>query len=64
MVTREGMPLGYQLFAGNRNDVTTVEAVVERMAARFGLAQRSWVMDRAMTSAENLAWLEQTGRGI
>ena len=62
VVTREGMPLGYELFAGNRNDVTTVEEVVERMEARFGLAQRIWVMDRGMTSAENLAWLEQTGR--
>jgi transposase len=62
VVTREGMPLGYELFAGNRADVTTVEEVVESMEARFGLAQRIWVMDRGMTSAENLAWLEQTGR--
>jgi transposase len=62
VVTREGMPLGYELFAGNRADVTTVEEVVESMEARFGLAQRIWVMDRGMTSAENLAWLAQTGR--
>jgi transposase len=62
VVTREGMPLGYELFAGNRNDVTTVEEVVEQMEKRFGLAQRIWVMDRGMTSAENLAWLQQTGR--
>jgi len=34
------MPLGYELFAGNRNDVTTVEEVVEQMEKRFGLAQR------------------------
>jgi len=61
VVTRQRMPLGYELFNGNRNDVTTVEEVVERMEARFGLAQRIWVMDRGMTSAENLAWLEQTG---
>lgn len=62
VVTRQGMPLGYELFAGNRNDVTTVEEVVEQMEQRFGLAQRIWVMDRGMTSAENLAWLQQTGR--
>ena len=62
VVTREGMPLGYELFVGNRADVTTVEEMVGRMEARFGLAQRIWVMDRGMTSAENLAWLEQTGR--
>lgn len=62
VVTREGMPVGYELFAGNRNDVTTVEEVVERMERRFGLAQRIWVMDRGMPSAENLAWLQKTGR--
>jgi transposase len=62
VVTREGMPLGYELFAGNRHDVTTVEEVVEQMEKRFGMAQRIWVMDRGMTSAENLAWLQKTGR--
>ncbi len=62
MVTREGMPLGYEVFAGNRTDVTTVEEIVATMEARYGLAQRIWVMDRGMTSAENVAWLQQTGR--
>jgi hypothetical protein len=62
VVTREGMPLGYEVFAGNRTDVTTVEEIVEAMEARYGLAQRIWVMDRGMTSADNLEWLRQTGR--
>src|SRR5437867_2120773 len=62
VVTREGLPLGYEVFAGNRNDVTTVEEIVETMEARYGLAQRIWVMDRGMVSAENIAWLEQSGR--
>jgi transposase len=62
VVTGEGMPLGYEVFAGNRTDVTTVEEVVGQMEARYGLAQRIWVMDRGMTSAENLAWLKQSGR--
>src|SRR5216683_2376577 len=62
VVTREGMPVGYEVFAGNRTDVTTVEEIVEQMEARYGLARRIWVMDRGMSSAENLAWLQQTGR--
>jgi len=62
VVTRDGMPLGYEVFAGNRTDVTTVEEIVEAMEARYGLAQRIWVMDRGMTSADNLAWLRETGR--
>ena len=62
VVTREGMPLGYEVFAGNRTDVTTVEEIVETMEGRYGIAQRVWVMDRGMTSAENIEWLQQTDR--
>jgi len=32
------------------------------MEARFGVAQRIWVMERGMTSAENISWLQQSGR--
>jgi transposase len=62
VVTREGLPLGYEVFDGNRTDVTTVEEIVGTMEARYGMANRIWVMDRGMTSAENLAWLQQTKR--
>ena len=62
VVTREGMPLGYEVFPGNRTDVTTVEEIIDTMEARFGVAQRIWVMDRGMVSAETLVWLHQTGR--
>ena len=62
VVTREGMPLGYEVFAGNRTDVTTVEEIVETMETRYGIAQRVWVMDRGMSSAENISWLQETKR--
>ena len=62
VVTREGVPVGYEVFAGNRVDVTTVEEIVEAMETRFGLAQRIWVMDRGMVSADNLSWLQESGR--
>jgi transposase len=62
VVTREGIPLGYEVFDGNRTDVTTVEEIVDTMEARFGVAGRVWVMDRGMTSNANIAWLQQTGR--
>ena len=62
VVTREGLPLGYEVFAGHRADVTTVEEIVEAMEERFGLAQRIWVMDRGMVSADNLTWLQESGR--
>jgi len=31
VVTRDGVPLGYEVFAGNRTDVTTVEEIVGTM---------------------------------
>ncbi len=62
VVTREGLPVGYEVFPGNRTDVTTVEEVVAAMEGRYGLAGRIWVMDRGLTSEETLAWLRTTGR--
>jgi transposase len=62
VVTRDGMPLGYEIFPGNTTDVTTVQKIVECMEERFGKANRVWVMDRGMVSAANLAWLSRTQR--
>jgi transposase len=62
VVTREGIPLGYEVFAGNRTDVTTVEEIVTTMERRYGEAHRIWVMDRGMVSAENIAWLQSSQR--
>jgi transposase len=62
VVTREGYPLGYEVFAGNRTDVTTVEEVVTTMECRYGRADRIWVMDRGMVSEEKVSWLKAGGR--
>jgi len=62
IVTQEGYPLGYEVFAGNRVDVTTVEEIVEKIEERYGKAGRVWVMDRGMCSESNLEWLREGGR--
>lgn len=62
VVSGEGFPLGYEVFAGNRTDVTTVEEVVRVMEERYGKANRIWVMDRGMASGENFEFLRQEGR--
>ncbi|MBI2861643.1 MAG: IS1634 family transposase [Chloroflexi bacterium] len=59
IVSREGMPLGYEVFAGNSADVTTVEDIVEKMEAQYGAASRIWVLDRGMVSEENLEYLRE-----
>jgi hypothetical protein len=45
-----------------RHDGTTVQKIVETMEARHGTVGKVWIMDRGMASAENIAWLRQTGR--
>jgi hypothetical protein len=62
VVSRCGMPLGYQVFAGNRHDSTTVEEIVQAMEARYGRADRIWVMDRGMVSQENIQFLREGQR--
>jgi len=62
VVSREGIPLGYEVFSGNRNDVTTVEEIVEKIERQYGTAGRIWVMDRGMVSEETLEYLRSGGR--
>jgi transposase len=62
IVTRSGMPLGYEVFAGNTADVTTVKGIVDRIESKYGKSDRIWVMDRGMTSADNLEFLREENR--
>jgi transposase len=61
VVSREGFPLGYEVFAGNRRDSTTLQEVVKRMEARYGREGRIWAVDRGMIDATNLQWLKERG---
>lgn len=58
LTTEDGLPFGYEVFAGNTGDATTVEEIVEKIEARHGRAKRIWVMDRGMVSDENIAFLQ------
>jgi transposase len=62
IVTREGFPLAHLTFAGNTQDLQTVETIVKMVEARFGRSQRIWVMDRGMISKETLKLLSQSDR--
>ena len=59
VVTPEGLPIGYEVFAGNTADVSTVEDMVEMMEKKYGQAKRIWVMDRGMVSEDNLDFLRE-----
>jgi hypothetical protein len=46
VTSREGLPLAFEIFDGNRVDVTTTREMVQIMEAKYGKANRVWVMDR------------------
>lgn len=62
VVTFDGFPLGYEVFAGNTHDSKTLPTIVATMEGRHGVLGRVWITDRGMASAGNLAWLRETGR--
>jgi transposase len=62
IVTRQGMPLGYEQFAGNVHDSKTVKGIVEKIEARYGKANRIWIWDRGMLSEDLRSWMQEGGR--
>lgn len=61
VVTEDGMPLGHEVFDGNTHDSKTLETIVKAMEAKYGQAQRIWVVDRGMVSEANLRFLRERG---
>jgi transposase len=62
VVSKCGMPLGYEVFDGNTHDSTTVEEIVQSIEGKYGSADRVWVMDRGMASEDNLEFLRERGQ--
>lgn len=60
VTTKEGLPIAFEIFDGNRPDVTTTQEMVSSMEAKYGEANRVWVMDRGMVSEENLEFMRMT----
>ena len=61
VVTPEGFPLTYEVFDGNRADVTTLEAILDQVEVKHGRARRIWVFDRGIVSEANLRTLRERG---
>jgi transposase len=61
MVNPDGFPFSYELFDGNRADVTTVEAILRTVERKHGKARRVWIFDRGVVSEENLVAIRKRG---
>src|SRR3989441_3637021 len=60
IVNEEGFPLSYEVFDGDRAEVTTLEAVLRTVERKYGRARRGLVFDRGGGSGENLAALRKS----
>jgi transposase len=62
VVTQEGFPLGYEVFAGNTADAKTLQRSVRAVEKKHGKLNRIWVMDRGMASEKNVSFLRKGKR--
>jgi len=55
VVTPAGLPLAYEVLAGNTRDCTTLKEFLARIERQYGKARRVWCMDRGIPTEEVLA---------
>ena len=55
VVTPEGLPLAYEVLAGNTADSTTLRDFLARIGRQYGKARRIWLMDRGIPTETVLA---------
>lgn len=55
VVTPEGLPLAYEVLAGNTADNTTLRGFLDRIERQYGKARRVWLMDRGVPTEAVLA---------
>ena len=61
IVNQDGFPFSYELFDGNRADVSTIEAILRTVERKHGKARRVWIFDRGVVSEENLVAIRKRG---
>jgi len=54
VVTTQGLPLAYEVLAGNTSDKTTLGRFLNKIETMYGKARRVWVMDRGIPTHATL----------
>lgn len=57
----DGLPIGYELFSGNKAEVKTLIEAIEHWKKLFTIESVCFIGDRAMFSRDNLALLDKHG---
>jgi transposase len=61
VVTAEGLPLTYEVLAGNTSDKSTLKAFLSKVESLYGKARRVWVMDRGIPTEATLRQMREDG---
>jgi hypothetical protein len=61
VVTTDGLPLAYEVLAGNTTDKTTLREFLAKIERMYGKARRVWVMDRGIPTEATLKEMRQAG---
>ncbi len=61
VVTPDGLPLAYEVLAGNTADHTTLADFLSKIEALYGKARRVWVMDRGIPTEATLEQMRNEG---
>jgi transposase len=61
VVTPDGLPLAYEVLAGNRTDTTTLREFLAKIEAMYGKARRTWIMDRGIPTEATLKEMREAG---
>jgi len=61
IMSKDGYPLGHEVFSGNTNDRSCFKEIIKKVAQKFNLGKVILVGDRGMISQKNIDILEQFG---
>lgn len=61
LIDSNGIPISYELFPGNTNDFKTLEPVMRKLKADYGIKKVIITADRGLNSKQNLAFLKSVG---
>jgi transposase len=60
IVTPAGLPLAYEVMAGNTSEKTTLRGFLDRIESMYGKARRVWLMDRGIPTEAMLREMRTT----
>ena len=61
LVTKHGIPIGYEVFPGNQYEGHTLEVSIDALQKRYDINNIVFVADSGMLSKDNLAILSSKG---